>query len=64
MLDIKEENHINFDPYLSYTTTKITTEICTGIENVDLLRLYFFMLHDKPRHKARRGSESIQRIKR
>jgi hypothetical protein len=41
-----EENHINFDPYLSYTATKTTAEICTEIEDIDLLRLYFFMLQD------------------
>lgn len=41
-----EENHINFDPYLSYTATKTIAEICTEIEDVDLLKLYFFMLQD------------------
>lgn len=41
-----EENHINFDPYLSYAATKTTAEICTEVEDINLLRLYFFMLQD------------------
>ncbi|NMM65129.1 hypothetical protein HBE96_21325 [Clostridium sp. P21] len=41
-----EKNHLNFDPYRSYAATKTTAEICAELEDIDIIRLYLFILDD------------------
>lgn len=45
-IEILEKNHLKFDPYRSYAATKATAEICDELEDIDIIRLYLFILDD------------------
>ncbi|MFL0194360.1 hypothetical protein ACJDU8_02035 [Clostridium sp. WILCCON 0269] len=41
-----EKNHIEFEPYLNYETTKALAENCKGVEEADFISFYIFVRCD------------------
>ncbi|MFL0194321.1 hypothetical protein ACJDU8_01840 [Clostridium sp. WILCCON 0269] len=41
-----EKNHIEFESYLNYETTKVLSESCNGVEDADFIRFYVFVRCD------------------